>query len=284
MRGRPAAVFKSTDGGGSWSRVNAGLTDANIVTLAIDPLTPTTLYMETWGGLFKTTDGGGTWTAVAIGLSGLNQRVYALAVNPQTPTTLYLGTCCYYGTTGVGVLKSTDGGGSWSAVNAGLMNRDIFTLAIDPQTPTTLYPVAFLHQGILSGGVFKSADGGGSWSLQRRPDGSECPGPSHRPADPDHPLCEHGGRRRVRPYSSPCGCCSESGAGRNVGGGTVAFGWSAGAGAADAVLTDDRDNVVGSNQSSSLQLQRAPHILVSVTPGWFTRCTRTWAFLPALVV
>jgi hypothetical protein len=34
----------------------------------------------------------------------------------------------------------------------------------------------------------------------------------------------------------------------------------------------------------TLTFSYAPHILVSVTPGWFTRWTRTWAFLPPLVV
>jgi photosystem II stability/assembly factor-like uncharacterized protein len=157
-------VFKTTDGGGSWSAVNTGLTFTNISTLAIDPLTPTTLYAGAYPGLFKTTDGGGSWSALNTP-SGGYQDVYRLAINPQTPTILYLATsCCYDGTSGGGVFKTTDGGGTWSAVNTGLTNKDIFALAIDPQTPTTLYAVVFHHQGILSGGVFKSADAGGSWS------------------------------------------------------------------------------------------------------------------------
>ena len=39
-------------------------------------------------------------------------RIYALAIDPQTPATLYAGTS-------VGVFKSSDGGGSWSAANTG---------------------------------------------------------------------------------------------------------------------------------------------------------------------
>ena len=40
-------------------------------------------------------------------------RVKALAIDPHDPSTLYAGTY------GGGVFKSTNGGGSWSAVNTG---------------------------------------------------------------------------------------------------------------------------------------------------------------------
>ena len=43
-------VFKSTNGGATWSAVNTGLTNTDVYTLAIDPITPTTLYAGTWGG------------------------------------------------------------------------------------------------------------------------------------------------------------------------------------------------------------------------------------------
>jgi photosystem II stability/assembly factor-like uncharacterized protein len=142
-------VFQSTDGGGSWSAVNTGLTSKNVLALAINPTTPTTLYAGTYsGGVFQSTDGGGSWSAVN---TGLNTQVYALAINPTTPTTLYAGT---FG----GVFRSTDGGSSWSAVNTGLTMLNVFTLAINPTTPTTLYA------GPGGGGVFQSTDGDSSWS------------------------------------------------------------------------------------------------------------------------
>ena len=40
-------VFKSTNGGGNW--VNTGLTNSYVLALAIDPVTPTTLYAGTDG-------------------------------------------------------------------------------------------------------------------------------------------------------------------------------------------------------------------------------------------
>src|SRR5438094_875201 len=59
-------VFKSTDGGATWSA--SGLTDASVLALALDPQTPTTLYAGTYGGgVFKSTDGGTTWSAMNAG-------------------------------------------------------------------------------------------------------------------------------------------------------------------------------------------------------------------------
>ena len=123
---------RTAEGGiNSWTSTGR-LEGGPIGALAIDPVTPATLYAGTdSNGVFKTTNGGGSWAAVNTGLT--NFQVTALAIDPQTPATVYAGTAN-------GVFKSTDGGMSWSAVNTGLNNNlYVFALAIDPQTPTTLY-------------------------------------------------------------------------------------------------------------------------------------------------
>lgn len=148
-------VFKSTDGGGSWGEARTGLTHADIYALAVDPLTPTTLYAA-GGGMFKSTDGGGSWHEVSTGLP--NTRIHALVIDPITPTTLYAGT-------GGGVFKSTDGGESWHEANTGLTDTNVNALMIDPITPTFLYAGVGYWEGATSRNcVFKSTDGGGSWS------------------------------------------------------------------------------------------------------------------------
>ena len=49
-------VFRSTDGGASWTAVNSGLTSLAIDTLAIDPQNPSTVFAGTsGGGVFSTT-------------------------------------------------------------------------------------------------------------------------------------------------------------------------------------------------------------------------------------
>src|SRR6266852_3350799 len=103
--GTNGGVFKSTDGGNTWSAVNTGLPALFVNALAIVPTTPTTLYAGTGisgGGVFQRTDGGNTWSAVNTGLT--TPYVDTLAIDPRTPTTLYAGTV------DGGVLTSTDGG------------------------------------------------------------------------------------------------------------------------------------------------------------------------------
>jgi hypothetical protein len=131
--------------GSSASRVHAGTNvwtsngpgGGPIQVLAIDPVTPTTLYAGTdTNGVFKSTDGGRSWSAVNAGLPFHPPDSFlhhiTLAIDPNTPTTFY----AWVGNRGV--YKSTDGGSSWSAANTGLTNAIIGVLALDPITPTTL--------------------------------------------------------------------------------------------------------------------------------------------------
>lgn len=84
-------VFKSTDGGDSWSVRNTGLTNTDVSALVIDPMTPTTVYVGTGGdGVFKSTDEGATWKASNTGLT--NTWIISLAIDRATPTIVYAGT------------------------------------------------------------------------------------------------------------------------------------------------------------------------------------------------
>jgi photosystem II stability/assembly factor-like uncharacterized protein len=154
--GSPIGVFKSADGGTTWNAINNGLPiNTEVFALAIDPVTPTTLYAGTnlipSGQIFKSTDGGISWGSADSGLTNTH-GVVAFAINSVNPTTLYAGM------TG-GVFKSTDGGITWAPVNSGLPSIAVLSLAIDPITPTTLYAGPF---GV--GGVVKTTNGGANWS------------------------------------------------------------------------------------------------------------------------
>src|SRR5712692_5662738 len=91
-----------------------------IVALAIDPLTPATLYAGSLGrGVFKSTDGGTSWIPMNSGFPTTFPSIFviALAIDPLTPTTLYAGTG---GPAGSNVVKSTNGGASWTPMNSNL--------------------------------------------------------------------------------------------------------------------------------------------------------------------
>ena len=159
-------VFKSTNGGESWTAT--GLASAIVSALAIDPSSPATIYAGTeGGGVFKSINGGGSWAAINSGLTNPGYiGVYALAIDPATPATLYAGTCGYENEGGL--FKSTNGGGSWTAIFAPCIR----TLLIDPTAPATIYAGTQLTDGA----VHKSTDGGASWTnisegLTRPPEG-----------------------------------------------------------------------------------------------------------------
>jgi len=143
-------VFKSTNGGASWTR---SLSTPAAQTLVIDPVNPSTVYVGTLGaGVFKTTDGGATWNSANTGLP-VSALVLSLAIDPSTPAILYAGTS---GTSGERVFKTTNGGATWS--NTGLSSsQPVTALAMQPQTPSTVFAGTF-------DGIFKTTNGGATWT------------------------------------------------------------------------------------------------------------------------
>ena len=96
-------VFKSEDGGKTWFAAYNGLPEeSQILSLAIDPQAPTTLYAASLhNGVYKSANGGETWSEANNGLTDSDIR--ALVIDPQTPSTLYAGTFRH------GVFKSENG-------------------------------------------------------------------------------------------------------------------------------------------------------------------------------
>ncbi len=150
------AVFKTTDGAAHWTSGTNGLPATAIVqTVAVDPVTPTTLYLGTSSkGAFKSTDGGNSWNLITNGLNNMNVR--ALLVDPQNPSNVYAGVDNLFSAS---LFKSTDGGGNWTVLGGGLPTGPVVALAAGS---SMIY--AMLGDGISSSALEVSADGGGHWS------------------------------------------------------------------------------------------------------------------------
>jgi hypothetical protein len=163
-------IWKTTDGGSSWTPIGDELPTLAVASIAIDPTAPERVFIATADlGIFRSDDAGLHWTNLSAPLPvRTNTRDgdrTALLINPANPDVLYL-------TTDDGVLRSADGGQSWPAsLDVGAATN----LVMDPQSPDVLYA------GILGRGVYKTTDGGvmgnTSWQLQ-----NQSPLPSAVPA------------------------------------------------------------------------------------------------------
>ncbi|MGE0100949.1 MAG: Ig-like domain-containing protein [Blastocatellales bacterium] len=107
-------VFRSTDDGHNWEQVNNGNAVLNVTLLLAEG---NALYAAGRGQVFRSTDLGETWSDLSNGLS--NFDIISLAVNGST---IFAGTYLVNldGTPSPGILRSLDGGATWSQSTTGI--------------------------------------------------------------------------------------------------------------------------------------------------------------------
>jgi len=159
------AMFKTTDGGATWSllfpsTINSEVDFISVYSVIADPSDNKIIYAGTEGkGVYKTTNGGSSWTKLNVA-SLAGATVYGMAFDSNK--NLYLGTTN-------GIFKSTDGGNTWSQANGGLTNTAVWNLqAVTISNQTTLFATVITHgtpgsPSTFDGGIFKSTDGAVSW-------------------------------------------------------------------------------------------------------------------------
>ena len=150
---QPAALYRSDDGGGSWTEVEAlrrvpgsekwGLpgnpTGSRALAIAFDATRPSRCLVGVEvGGIMATEDGGETWSA---GMAGTNPDIHALAIDPAAPEVVYAATG--FGTTDgapitAGVYRSQDGGANWDYVWPDAELRYTRPLCVDSRAPHAL--------------------------------------------------------------------------------------------------------------------------------------------------
>ena len=170
-------VYKSTDGGRSWS--NVGLKASNhIGKILIDPRNSAVVYVSAIGplwsaggdrGVYRTADGGKSWTQVLKGDEWTG--AYDLQFDPRNPDVLYATTYqrarrqwgFIDGGPGSAIWKSSDAGASWSKLTRGLPTEEMgkIGLAVSPVNGNVVY--AIIEAANRAGGFFRSQDAGQNW-------------------------------------------------------------------------------------------------------------------------
>lgn len=149
-----AGLFKSVDGGVTWSSSSDGLSGANVEAIVIDSRNPNVLFAATSTGVFRSSDGGTSWVSATLGITA---TVNVIRIDPTENSIAYAGT--WNG----GVFKTTDGGQKWVAMNTGLTGLYVTGLAIDPRDPSRLFAAAS-GASFPESGVFRTNDGGEHWT------------------------------------------------------------------------------------------------------------------------
>lgn len=155
--------------------VNVG---GRTLALAINPIHPDTMFAgSASGGLWKSTTAGvglNAWEYVSTGFPVLG--VSAIAMDPQNPEVMFIGTGEDYGTDvnmpgigpvrttrgsyGIGILKSTDGGDTWTKSLDWTLDqrRSVQKIQVNPLRSNTIWAAT-------SEGTYRSYDGGDTWTL-----------------------------------------------------------------------------------------------------------------------
>ncbi|HVS00552.1 MAG TPA: hypothetical protein VMW27_28275 [Thermoanaerobaculia bacterium] len=128
-----SALYRSTDGGVTWSEVSRVTT--TVFDFEIDPGNPSILYVGGGTGILRSTNGGRTWKLLRQGFPRRwDPAVSALAIDPARTTTLYAATLRGE------VYKSEDSGETWVWVRARPgTHTTAFDVEVDPFDLSTLY-------------------------------------------------------------------------------------------------------------------------------------------------
>jgi hypothetical protein len=151
-----------------------GLTSGRINTVAVKPDDPNVILLgSATGGIWRSADAGATFVPVTD--DQVDLAVSSIGFAPSSPSTVYAAMGDFAsGYVGYGVLKSTDGGQTWSHINNSTLPAYVNTtkLAIDPTNPNRLYLAVYaylqaspLNGSRFGGGIYVSADGGVNWTL-----------------------------------------------------------------------------------------------------------------------
>lgn len=148
-------VYKSTDGGATWS--STGLTGSGnsyIGDLIMHPSNNQILWCATSSGVYKTKDAGATWAKVITGsFEGGNIRL-----KPSDPTTVYA-------VSDTNFYKSTDSGDTFTQITSGLpASSSRLVMDVSAAASGNVYVLSSKEKEYTFQGLYKSTDSGNTFT------------------------------------------------------------------------------------------------------------------------
>ena len=161
-------VWKTTNGGTSWTPLTDTQCSVAMGSIAIDPSNHLIVYAGTGEenfsadsysgcGILKSTDGGTTWTQLGASIfapsGAAGATIGKIAIHPTITSTLLVAS-------NFGLYRSTDSGSTYSQVLSGTATD----VVIDPVNPNTMYAALGNIFGSGSNGVYMSTNAGATWA------------------------------------------------------------------------------------------------------------------------
>ncbi len=172
-----AGVFRSEDGGGTWTPSNRGLRSGGIPDadaevghcvhrIARHPSRPDVLFMQKHWDVMRSDDGGQSWYEISDNLP--SDFGFPIVVHAHEPETVYVVPITsdseHYPPEGkLRVYRSTTGVGDWQPLTEGLPQSNCYVNVLRDAMATDTLDKCGIYFGTTGGQVYASADAGNSW-------------------------------------------------------------------------------------------------------------------------
>ena len=155
--------YISYDGGETWTYIEAlSNLASSIETFEASP--SGTIYASgpySYYKIFRSTDGGETWEQKSIPVNGAGLDI---AIDPNDPNVIYMGLSSASGSSNNVIVKSDDGGDSWTYFNMTSVlpvGWKVVNLVVDPDDSQVIFAIG--NEGFSNAAVVATFDGGTTW-------------------------------------------------------------------------------------------------------------------------
>ncbi len=174
-------VWKTTDGGQTWTNISDGFFGGSIGAVAVSESDPNVLYVgggevtvrgnvSSGYGMYRSEDGGRSWQEIGLKNS---RHIPRLRIHPRNPDLMYAAVLgdLYKSSDERGVYRSKDGGQTWQRVLFANADAGAVDLVLDPTNPKIIWASTWrirrtpysLESGGEGSALWKSTDGGDTW-------------------------------------------------------------------------------------------------------------------------